>query len=165
MECPHSRSVAWIRWLQPCQPRGDMYRSQKLGTVSVNPDTGTITVQAPKWLQAEIDEYIKGVEREFNTAIHFEGRLILVSTTKDKSEGLDLTAFASFANGELGMIINNNPAGGITISPSLPGTIGNPPVMTPGGSVIGSTGIGFSSSRATRRTFSSTTFPLSATLR
>ncbi|MBD9428010.1 hypothetical protein IB232_21975 [Pseudomonas sp. PDM15] len=122
----------------------DMYRSQKLGTVSVNPDTGTITVQAPKWLQAEIDEYIKGVEREFNTAIHFEGRLILVSTTKDKSEGLDLTAFASFANGELGMIINNNPAGGITISPPLPGTPGNPPVMTPGGSVIGSTGIGFS---------------------
>lgn len=122
----------------------DMYRSQKLGTVSVNPDTGTITVQAPKWLQNEIDEYIKGVSREFNTAIHFEGRLILVSTTKDKSEGLDLTAFASFANGKLGMIINNNPAGGITISPSMPGTPGSPPVMTPGGSVIGSTGLGLS---------------------
>lgn len=123
----------------------DMYRKQALGAVSVNPDTGTITVQAPSWLQDEIDSYIKGVEREFNTSIHFEGRLILVSTTKDKSEGLDLTAFASFANGELGMIINNNPAGGITISPPLGGlTPGNPPVMTPGGDVFGSTGIGFS---------------------
>lgn len=122
----------------------DMYRKQALGTVSVNPDTGTITVQAPTWLQDEIDNYIKGVEREFNTSIHFEGRLILVSTTKDKSEGLDLTAFASFANGELGMIINNNPAGGITISPPIGNlTPGNPPVMTPGGDVFGSTGIGF----------------------
>ncbi len=123
----------------------EMYRKQSLGVVSVNPDTGTITVQAPSWLQDEIDTYIKGVEREFNTSIHFEGRLILVSTTKDKSEGLDLTAFATFANGELGMIINNNPAGGITISPPLGNlTPGNPPVMTPGGDVFGSTGIGFS---------------------
>lgn len=123
----------------------DMYRKQALGVVSVNPDTGTITVQAPSWLQDEIDNYIKGVEREFNTSIHFEGRLILVSTTKDKSEGLDLTAFASFANGELGMIINNNPAGGITISQPLGNlTPGNPPVMTPGGDVFGSTGLGFS---------------------
>jgi type II secretory pathway component GspD/PulD (secretin) len=125
---------------------GDMYRSQKLGTVSVNPDTGTITVQAPKWLQAEIDEYIRGVEREFNVAIHFEGRLILVSTTREKSEGLDLTAFASFANGELGMILNNNPAGGLTISPSIPGngSPGVPPVISTGGDVIGSTGLGLS---------------------
>lgn len=123
----------------------DMYRKQALGVVSVNPDTGTITVQAPTWLQDEIDTYIKGVEREFNTSIHFEGRLILVSTTKDKSEGLDLTAFASFANGELGMIINNNPAGGITISQPLNNLVpGNPPVMIPGGNVLGSTGLGFS---------------------
>lgn len=123
----------------------EMYRKQALGVVSVNPDTGTITVQAPSWLQDEIDTYIKGVEREFNTAIHFEGRLILVSTTKDKSEGLDLTAFATFANGEFGMLINNNPAGGITISPPLNGLLpgGAPPVMTPGGDVFGSTGLGF----------------------
>ncbi len=131
----------------PAAPAGgEMYRAQKLGQVSVNPDTGTVTVQAPRWLQDEIDTYIKGVSREFNTAIHFEGRLILVSTTKEKSEGLDLTAFATMLNGELGMIINNNPAGGISISNPIPGVGGNPgspPILTPGGDVLGSTGLGF----------------------
>jgi len=118
----------------------DLYRAQRLGRVAVNADTGAITVQGPQWLIAEIDEYIEGVKREFSTAIQFEGRLLLVTTSKEKSEGLDLTAFANFAGGDLGMIINNNPAGGITISAP---SVGVPPVMKPGGSVIGSTGIGF----------------------
>ncbi|MCG7374317.1 MULTISPECIES: hypothetical protein [Pseudomonas] len=112
---------------------GDMYKTQKLGTASVNPVTGTITVQAPSWLLTEIDNYIKGVQREFNTSINFEGRLILVTTTKDRSEGLDLSAFASFAAGKYGLALNNNPAGGITIS-------GNQ--ISTGGDIIGSTRFG-----------------------
>ncbi|EMM8807823.1 hypothetical protein [Pseudomonas aeruginosa] len=119
----------------------DIYRAQKLGRVAVNPDTGAITVQGPQWLIAEIDEYLQGVKREFSTAIQFEGRLLLVSTTKENSEGLDLSAFATLAGGDLGMIINNSAAGGITISPPSTGV---PPVITPGSTVVGNTRIAFS---------------------
>jgi len=120
---------------------GDIYKPQQLGRVAVNPDTGSVTVQGPHWLIDEIDEYMAGVEREFNTSIHFEGRLILVTTTREKSEGLDLTAFASLANGKLGMIINSNPVGGIILSGGQ--AIGNPVKMTTGSKAIGTTGLGF----------------------
>ncbi|WP_455233558.1 hypothetical protein [Geopseudomonas aromaticivorans] len=124
-------------------PDATVYREQRMGRVAVNPDTGSITVQGPHWLLSEIDEYVSQVNREFNTSIHFEGRLILVSTTRDKSEGLDLTAFASFANGELGMLIGNNPAGGITISGLGSTTPGAPPTVSTGADIVGSTKLAF----------------------
>lgn len=54
--------------------------------------------------------------------------LISVTTSREKSEGIDLQGFMSFANGELGMNVSNNALGGITVSPGGDITVSGNPV-------------------------------------
>lgn len=118
----------------------ELCAEQTIGNYSTNPDTGAITVQAPHWVMSQVDELIKRVKNDNGAVMVYEGMLIMVSTTRDKSEGLDLQAFASFAGGKYGMVVNNNALGGVTVSP--PST-GNPPAVTPGDQgVIGNTFLG-----------------------
>ncbi|MBA1280209.1 hypothetical protein [Stutzerimonas stutzeri] len=117
----------------------ELCREQKLGNYSVNPTTGAITVQAPHWVMESIAKYLENVKSDNAVTLIYEGMLIAVTSVKEKSEGIDLQAFASFANGELGMIVNNNALGGITISP---GGTGTPPVAVPGTPAVAGTLLG-----------------------
>jgi type II secretory pathway component GspD/PulD (secretin) len=64
----------------------------------------------------------------------------LVTTNKDDSEGIDLNAFASFASGKFGFVVQNNALGGLTLSTAAGAlaslTAPNQPV---GGALVGAT--------------------------
>lgn len=112
---------------------------QTLGNFSVNPTTGAVTVQAPHWVMEDIEEYLGKVRADNNVTLSYEGMLVMVTTSHEKSEGIDLQGFAKFASAEYGMVVNNNVLGGVTVS--TPST-GNVPIATAGGDVIGSTLLG-----------------------
>lgn len=89
---------------------------QAMGTVTVNPSTGAITVQAPHWIAESVGKYLEGVKADNAVTLVYEGMLIAVTSTKERQEGIDLQGFASFASGELGMTVTNNALGGVTVS-------------------------------------------------
>ena len=97
---------------------------QKIGNFSLNPSTGAITVQAPHWILDSVGKYLDNVKTDNAVTLVYEGMLISVTTSREKSEGIDLQGFLSFANGELGMSIANNALGGVTVSPSGNVTVG-----------------------------------------
>lgn len=92
-----------------------LYVSKRIGSYSLNPETGAISVQAPKWILGELDSYLKRIQLSYNTDISFEGRLILITSNKTDSEGLDIQSFAKWATGRYGAIVSNNTLGGITL--------------------------------------------------
>lgn len=112
---------------------------QTLGNFSINPTTGAVTVQAPHWVMADIEEYLGKVKSDNNVTLTYEGMLVMVTTGHEKSEGIDLQGFATFASAEYGLVVNNNALGGVTVSAP---TTGSPPIATAGGDVIGSTLLG-----------------------
>lgn len=97
---------------------------QKIGNFALNPSTGAITVQAPHWILDSVGKYLDGVKTDNAVTLVYEGMLISVTTSREKSEGIDLQGFMSFANGELGMNIANNALGGVTVSPTGAVTVG-----------------------------------------
>lgn len=98
------------------QGQNELYVSRLVGSYSLNPETGSVTVQAPQWLLAELDTYLKRTQEMYNTDISFAGELVLVTSTKDNSEGIDLSAFSRWASGTHGAAISNNALGGVTVS-------------------------------------------------
>ena len=95
-----------------------MYESQSIGRYSINPETGAIWVQAPKYVLKNIDEYLTKVQEMYNTTITFEGQIVTVTSTKNKSEGIDWTAFNAVANGDFTTVVQNNVLGGVVLSPA-----------------------------------------------
>lgn len=116
------------------------YVKRQVGSYSINPDTGAVTVQAPSWILSDLDGYIKRVQEMYNTDLTFAGEVLLVTTNKDDSEGVDLNAFASFASGKLGFVVQNNALGGLTLSTAA-GTLPNlsAPNQPVGGALVGAT--------------------------
>lgn len=92
------------------------YNAKTVGTYSVNPETGAVTVQAPQWMMAELDDYFKRVQDMYNTDVVFTGELVMLTTESQRSEGLDISAFAKFANSRYGVAFANNALGGVTLS-------------------------------------------------
>ncbi|MDU4254443.1 hypothetical protein [Pseudomonas sp.] len=117
----------------------ELCNTQQLGNYAVNPSTGAITVQAPSWVMDDVAKYLSGVKADNGVTLVYEGMLIAVTTSKEKSEGVDLQGFATFASGKLGMVVSNNALGGITVTPGSPGV---PPVVTPGGPTVANTFLG-----------------------
>lgn len=113
---------------------------RQIGSYSMNPETGALSVQAPSWILADLDTYIKRVTEMYNTDITFSGEVILVTTDKSDSEGVDLNAFAQFASGKFGFIVSNNALGGLTLSTAA-GQIANviAPNQPVGGPLVGAT--------------------------
>lgn len=116
-------------------PGTEFYAGKKIGSYSLNPETGAITVQAPRWVLSELDSYFKGVQEMYNTNISFAGEVVLVTTNRGDSEGFDLTAFAQWAGGKYGAIISNNALGGVTVS--MPNGGGIPSVTSGAQAVAG----------------------------
>lgn len=92
-----------------------LYVSKRIGSFALNPETGAITVQAPRWVLVELDAYLKRIQLSYNQDISFEGRLILITSSKSDSEGLDIQSFARWANNRYGAVISNNNLGGVTL--------------------------------------------------
>ncbi|MGC0153571.1 type II secretion system protein GspD [Chromobacterium vaccinii] len=96
--------------------RSDLFTKQKVGTYSVNPDTGAITVQAPSWIMKQLDEYLTELQKKYNTRITFKGVLFNVTTNKQQSEGFDISAFGDWAKSRYGAILQNGILGGINVT-------------------------------------------------
>lgn len=92
------------------------YGSRQVGSFAVNPETGAVTVQAPHWVLQDLDLYFKRVQDMYNTDITFQGELLLLTSDSSKSEGLDISSFAKFANSRYGLAYQNNGLGGVTVS-------------------------------------------------
>lgn len=117
----------------------DLYVEKQIGTFSINPETGAVTVQAPNWILRDLDTYIKTIQAKYNTEITFIGEVLLVTTTNQESEGVDLAGFASWAAGRYGAIISNNALGGITVSGGAGGANSNAsaPTVVAGSQSVG----------------------------
>lgn len=107
----------------------DMYQPQKIGLYAVNPETGAVTVQAPRYVLDTIGAYLEQVQSMYNTSIMFEGELVSVSSTHAKSEGLDWSSFSQFSAGRATAIIQNSIFGGMVIAPATGGA--TTPSLTP----------------------------------
>lgn len=129
----------------------NLYVSRQIGSFSLNPETGAITVQAPHWILKDLDAYLTRVQEMYNTDITFSGELVLVTNTRTDSEGLDLSAFASWASGKYAAVIANNALGGITVS--LPN--GGVPSVSAGAQPVGGAlaGLQYKGSRDTLQVF------------
>jgi type II secretory pathway component GspD/PulD (secretin) len=90
--------------------------TRTVGTFALNPDTGSVTVQAPSWVLDELDKYITQIKQQYDTTMTFRGLLISVTTSRNNSEGLDISSFASFARGRYGALIANSALGGVQVS-------------------------------------------------
>lgn len=100
----------------PRSSNGELYSSRRVGMYALNPETGSITVQAPHWILTELDSYISGVQEMYNTEISFQGEVVLVTTNRANSEGFDLSTFRQWASGKFGAVFANNSLGGVTMS-------------------------------------------------
>jgi type II secretory pathway component GspD/PulD (secretin) len=95
---------------------------RKVGTYAINPATGAVTVSAPSWMLEELDTYFANVRKMYNTELSFQGEVVMLTTTQEKSEGLDVASFAQFASKRYGLLVKNNGLGGVTLS-STPGSL------------------------------------------
>lgn len=119
----------------------ELYALKKIGTHSLNPETGAITVQAPHWVLSELDVYFRRTADAFNTLFSFEGVLMRVSGTRSDSEGFDIQHFASWAAGRYGAIVSNNALGGVTVNFGP----GNIPIVSAGAQQVGGPLVGVAS--------------------
>lgn len=122
---------------------GQIYSKKQIGSFSLNPETGSITVQAPHWVLSDLDLYIKRVQQMYNTDLAFVGELVLVSNSDANSEGFDIQSFAKFASGRYGALLSNSPLGGVTFN--FPN--GNIPSVTAGAQGVGGALLGVSSAK------------------
>jgi hypothetical protein len=97
---------------------GSLYNTQTVGRFSINPVTGAVTVQAPKYILKTLNEYLTKAQEMYNTTITFEGELVTVTTTNNISEGIDWSAFNNLSNGAFTSVIQNNILGGAVITPA-----------------------------------------------
>jgi len=123
------------------QDSADIYVRRQIGTYSLNPETGAITVQAPHWVLNDLDSYIKRVQEMYNTDISFIGELVLVTSNRTDSEGFDVSAFARWASQKYGVVVSNNALGGVTVT--LPSE-GGAPVVRAGAKPVAGPILGFS---------------------
>lgn len=92
------------------------YQTKSMGTYSINPDTGAVTVQAPSWILSSLDTYFAKVRDAQNVEISFEGLLILVANDGRTSEGFDIQGFQKWLGGKYQFLASNSPLGGVTLS-------------------------------------------------
>ncbi len=121
------------------QSAGESHWRRQIGSYSLNPATGAVTVQAPHWVLSDLDAYFKWIQDMYNTDITFLGELVLVTSTRSDSEGFDLAAFTSWASGRYGAIVSNNALGGVTVtlpSPGVPVSV-SAAQQTVGGPLVG----------------------------
>lgn len=93
----------------------DLYSKIKTCVHSINPNTGTITVQGPNWVHSDLAEYFDRVNLTMNTRITLKTRIVLMRDNGSKSTGLDFNALKLSAAGK-GFAVQNNALGGATLT-------------------------------------------------
>jgi Flp pilus assembly secretin CpaC/uncharacterized membrane protein YgcG len=93
----------------------EMFEEITVGKVSINPDSGAVHLQVPHWLKSSFDEYFDSLNRQFNTQIHFDGRLYMVSKKDNESRGMNLNWFKTLFD-KYDFAYSNNPLGGVTLN-------------------------------------------------
>ena len=105
------RNIAQNRRGQESQ---ELFKEVSVGRYSINPDTGSIHIQAPSWIQEDFGKYFKKLNAKYNTQITFEGYLFQVSNDSNKSRGINITAFTEeLEKYDIGYV--SNALGGITV--------------------------------------------------
>lgn len=100
------------------------YIEQKMGNFSTNPETGAVTIRAPRWLLDSFTDYFQRIQDQYNTVVEFEGEIVHLTTDAESLEGLDVAGFASFAHGQYGAAITKNDLGGVNVTlPSAANTL------------------------------------------
>lgn len=114
------------------------FQNKMMGSYSINPDTGAVTVKAPRWLLDSLDPYFAKVRSAQNAEISYEGLLILVANDNRSSEGFDIQGFTKWLGGKYQFFAANNSLGGVTLSfPEIDAsgvaraTAGKPPLNGP----------------------------------
>lgn len=119
----------------------NFYARQQIGVFALNPDTGAITVQAPRFILDAIDKYITDTQAMYDTLIVFDGELVSVTTDRNQSEGFDWQAFGTILGGGAKAVFQNNILGGAILSAVAGGTtalaLGNPNNVPAPSSVFG----------------------------
>lgn len=87
-----------------------------VGSVTVNPSTGHITVQAPSTIRKEIIDYLRNVNKKLNTKIEITGKVVIVADNAESKEGLDISAFLEFGK-DYGVAMSNDIYNQITLTP------------------------------------------------
>lgn len=99
------------------QDDDELYKKVTIGLYAINPEVGSIQIQAPSWVLNDFDDYFRQVEMKYNTLIHFTGRLYMVVSNETTNQGVDLSLFKEFPGlSGLDVILQNNGLGGVTIS-------------------------------------------------
>lgn len=124
----------------PAAAASGLYTSKQVGTFSLNPETGAITIQAPHWILDGLNTYLKRIQEMYNTDLTFTGELVLLTTDSGSSEGLDISSFGRYANTNYGFGFKNNSLGGVTVS--VPDTGFPVPLITAAKTPISSTLMG-----------------------
>ena len=95
---------------------GNLYKEQKMGNFTTNPETGAVTIRAPRWLLDSFTDYFQRINDQYNTVVEFDCEIVQLTTKLETLEGLDISAFASFMHGQYGAAITNNALGGVNVS-------------------------------------------------
>lgn len=134
------------------QAQEEPFREVRVGRLSINKDTGSVVVQAPQFILNEIADYMEDLEEKLNSVVSINGLIVFVSSDDKQRQGIDLSAFATFA-GEYGLQVTNNALGGLTVSGGMDeaGNISLPAVQAINGN---GTNIGISSNDNMLRVFS-----------
>lgn len=93
----------------------DMFRTIQTCVYSINPNTGTVTVQGPRWVHEDLSAYFDRVNLTMNTRITLRTRIVLMKDTDSSSTGMDFNALKMNAAGK-GFAVQNNALGGVTLS-------------------------------------------------
>lgn len=105
-----------VPYVAPDTTQDKIYDEVKIGRFTMNPETGSIQVQAPRWIQRDIKTYIERINDQYNTQLTFEGKIFMLSMTDKESRGLDLQLFQEFAGREYGLVMQNKAGGGISVT-------------------------------------------------
>lgn len=109
-----------------------LFDEVQVGRYSINRSSGTVAVQAPRYLLDQLDTYFTRLELELSTVMEFQGRLVLVTTTREQSRGMDIGAVVQGFSEKIGVAFSNNVLGGLTIS-----STGNMPFVGSDGGIGG----------------------------
>lgn len=117
MQAPALPTTAGVDASKQNDNSGPKYVTNTIGNYSINPETGAISVQAPSWVLEGLDSYFDKVQQMYNTDLVFEGEVIMLTTTKSDSEGLDIAGFANYANNKYGLLYQTS---GSNVTVSIP---------------------------------------------
>lgn len=113
------------------------YSQRLVGSYTLNPDTGAVTIQAPHWILDSFEDYFKRLQDSNNAEISYTGQLVLVSDRDTASQGFDIQGFTSWLSKKYSAYISNNSLGGVTVSFPTSGSqipqiaAGNMPITGP----------------------------------